>query len=129
MKTDIPIPGNRGNLLFTYLDPTRHGLVAVTDSGYRLIQKVGESKWTDLTKIKPEVNIDDWVTLKKSWMTKLLESRSSFWRVNVTALPSIETLNHWAYDGVCETLTGDTIEPDGTGIDQSPSWLLALGLV
>lgn len=38
-------------------------------------------------------------------------------------------LEAWAGDSVCETVTGDTVEPDGTGADGAPSWLLALGMI
>lgn len=43
--------------------------------------------------------------------------------------PSMEQLEAWVYDGTCETVTGETTEPDGYGPDGSPSWLLALGLI
>ena len=43
--------------------------------------------------------------------------------------PSIEDLEDWSCDGICETVTGHITEPDGTGPDGSPSWLLALGYI
>jgi hypothetical protein len=43
-------------------------------------------------------------------------------------LPSDELLADWICDGMCESVTGQPVEPDGYGTDGSPSWLLALGL-
>lgn len=43
--------------------------------------------------------------------------------------PSMEQLGEWVNDGVCESLTGDTVEPDGWGPDGAPSWLLALRMI
>jgi len=51
---------------------------------------------------------------------------------NITGInkcPSINTLNKWSMDGVAKTLTGQRTEPDGYGIDGSPSWLLAIGVI
>lgn len=44
-------------------------------------------------------------------------------------IPDVEALEEWAHDTVCETPTGDTVEPDGYGPDGAPSWLLILGLI
>jgi len=43
--------------------------------------------------------------------------------------PSFEEIREWVYDSVCETLDGQTIEPDGVAYNGCPSWLLALALV
>ena len=43
--------------------------------------------------------------------------------------PATITLHRWSLDGVCKTVTGYKVEPDGIGPDGSPSWLLALGLI
>lgn len=43
--------------------------------------------------------------------------------------PTFSELESWVYDSVCESLTGDRVEPDGTGPDGAPSWLLALHLI
>lgn len=43
-------------------------------------------------------------------------------------MPDDDQLERWSFDGMCETVTGHTVEPDGRGPDGSPSWLLALGL-
>lgn len=43
--------------------------------------------------------------------------------------PGTRALEKYAYDSVCKTPTGHEVEPDGTGPDGSPSWLLVLGLI
>ena len=44
-------------------------------------------------------------------------------------LPDMEELEEWMFDSVCETPTGNDVEPDGYGPDGVPSWLLLLGLI
>jgi hypothetical protein len=43
--------------------------------------------------------------------------------------PSIRTLEKWASDCGCESITGEWCESDGYGSDGSPSWLLVLGYI
>lgn len=43
--------------------------------------------------------------------------------------PSIEELEHWMSDGVCEATDGCVVEPDGTCEHGKPSWLLVMGLI
>ena len=43
--------------------------------------------------------------------------------------PDDETLGHWVCDSVCESVLGETVEPDGYDSEGSPSWLLALGMI
>lgn len=43
--------------------------------------------------------------------------------------PTLRTLEKWATDGVARSMLGRKVEPDGWDSDNSPSWLLALGLV
>ena len=43
--------------------------------------------------------------------------------------PSVSTLERWSNNGTCKTVTGQVTEPDGTGMDGSPSWLLILGMI
>ena len=44
-------------------------------------------------------------------------------------LPSLASLQKWSMDSVCKSVTGKRVEPDGHGDDNSPSWLLALGMI
>lgn len=42
----------------------------------------------------------------------------------------IEEIKQEEYDyGTCQTLEGETVEPDGYGQSGSPSFMLALGLI
>ena len=43
--------------------------------------------------------------------------------------PSMRTLEKWVNDGICKSVLGKTVEPDGYDEDGSPSWLLALGMI
>lgn len=44
-------------------------------------------------------------------------------------VPSLPTLERWSSDSICKSIFGDTVEPDGWDSNDSPSWLLALGLI
>jgi hypothetical protein len=43
--------------------------------------------------------------------------------------PGEKTMWKWSNDGVAKTIFGARTEPDGTGPQGEPSWLLALGLI
>ncbi len=43
--------------------------------------------------------------------------------------PSLKSLEEWSNDGICESVTGENVEPDGYDCDGAPSWLLALGMI
>ena len=43
--------------------------------------------------------------------------------------PTMNKLEKMMSDAVATTVTGQRTEPDGTGSDGSPSWLLAMGLI
>ncbi len=44
--------------------------------------------------------------------------------------PSLATLEKWeSQGGFCKTITGQRTEPDGHGMDGSPSWLLVMGVI
>lgn len=49
--------------------------------------------------------------------------------VNGFKRPSFSALERMTDDGVSSTPTGKKVEPDGYGVDGSPSWLLVLGLI
>ena len=44
-------------------------------------------------------------------------------------IPGLEALEEWTYDGICESVLGETVEPDGIDEHGSPSWLLAMGMI
>ncbi len=43
--------------------------------------------------------------------------------------PSIGKLERQSNDGVCDSILGKRVEPDGWDEHGSPSWLLALGMI
>lgn len=54
------------------------------------------------------------------------------YKVRITSAfktPSMEELEEWTNDGVCESIAGERVEPDGWDEHGSPSWLLAMGLI
>ena len=51
------------------------------------------------------------------------------WIKGFKAPPSIRVMEKWDLDGICETVTGKRVEPDGIGSDGSPSWLIVMGMI
>lgn len=43
--------------------------------------------------------------------------------------PTARTLINWEMEGICKSLAGNTVEPDGWSFDGTPSWLLAFGVI
>jgi hypothetical protein len=43
--------------------------------------------------------------------------------------PSLDELQDAVNDGICPSVAGDSVEPDGWDSHGSPSWLLALGMI
>ena len=43
--------------------------------------------------------------------------------------PSIASLEKWSNDGVCKSMLGKRVEPDGYDDEGSPSWLLVMGMI
>jgi hypothetical protein len=43
--------------------------------------------------------------------------------------PDFEELEYWSYDGISESVNGDSVEPDGYGPDGAPSWLIVYGMI
>lgn len=44
-------------------------------------------------------------------------------------IPDDDMLGEWVVDSVCESVLGETVEPDGIDCHGSPSWLMAFGLI
>lgn len=54
------------------------------------------------------------------------------YRVRTTSAfksPSLASLERYMDDGICESVFGERIEPDGWDSHGSPSWFLALGMI
>ena len=46
------------------------------------------------------------------------------------SVPSLRTIQKWEFDfGICKSIFGARVEPDGWDSDGSPSWMLALRLI
>jgi hypothetical protein len=43
--------------------------------------------------------------------------------------PSFNCLQKWSDDGICKSVFGAKVEPDGFGTMGEPSWLLASGMI
>ena len=58
--------------------------------------------------------------------------RTEPYRIRITSAftpPSMEELEEYASDSVCQSILGNNVEPDGYDEHGSPSWLLALQLI
>ena len=51
------------------------------------------------------------------------------WRGTEYDVPSLEQIEEWCADSVCEALDGCEVDPDGRCPHGAPAWLLALGLL
>lgn len=54
------------------------------------------------------------------------------YRVRITSAfkaPDLEELQEAVSDGICPSIGGDSVEPDGWGSEGDPSWLMALGMI
>ena len=61
---------------------------------------------------------------------KSMADSGKFWQRQVEDIPRLEELEHQLLDSCsCDTPTGHTVEPDGTGPDGVPSWLMVFGLI
>jgi hypothetical protein len=67
---------------------------------------------------------------------KVYGSDSEFKISNGTAIkmlgkkePSVSSLSRWDGNGICKSILGETVEPDGTDSYGSPSWLIVKGLI
>jgi len=43
--------------------------------------------------------------------------------------PTIRSLEKWSIGGICKSVFGAKVEPDGYGPTGEPSWLLAMGMI
>ena len=54
---------------------------------------------------------------------------NSLWPTPTDPEPTVEQLNEWIYDGICDATDGCRVEPDGICEHGHPSWLIHLGLI
>jgi len=108
--------------LYRYFSTKYGGLLSVRSDGYALIRYPGTG-WKLKFKRAQGKSLQDWATL---WAG--VYARLPAWKKSVEHLPSLEDLQRWTFDSVCETTTGEMLEPDyrGNAADIGPSWLVAL---
>jgi len=59
----------------------------------------------------------------------LLVNAYKYFATGFTKPPGMKTLEKYSNDAIAKTPTGFKTEPDGYGEDNSPSWLLVMGLI
>ena len=99
-------------------------LVSIRDDGTVWAITAFNRKWRLAARKKEGVPLEEWKDRKLAAHVAL-----PAWARKTKSLPSIKTLEEWAGDSVCESVTGETVEHDGHSADGAPSWLLALGLI
>jgi hypothetical protein len=107
-----------------YFSPTARALVTLTSEGVTLIRRIDDDDWKIRARKKESISYDEWIAIKRTDIAKL-----PAWALDIRDLPSLENLEEWLFDGLCQTPTGHDVEPDGEGPDGVPSWLRLLGLI
>ena len=68
----------------------------------------------------------------KPWLCLVQGERAEPFKVRVSsafAPPCRDELEEAVSDGLCASVLGNSVEPDGWDSDGSPSWPLALGMI
>lgn len=107
-----------------FLSMKFRALVSYRSDGRILIQRIGDSGFRPFLRKKSDVPLEQWIANKRTEISAV-----PAWCFEVHEVPSLEELEDWNADGICETPTGYVVEPDGQGPDDSPSWLRCLGLI
>nr|WP_294546904.1 hypothetical protein [uncultured Rhodopila sp.] len=108
---------------FRYFSPKHRCLLAFMSDGVILRRTAYSNGWKVAGKCK--IPVDQRVAHIQATMEKWPS-----WLCEIKTLPSVRTLERWLHeDGMCETPSGDTVEPDGTGSDGAPSWLRLLRMI
>lgn len=114
-----------GHELLTYLSPSRHGLIRYMSDG-TVLRRTPFAGWKVYGTAKNKADLSayfDMVQKRQTW----LETKPAWYRTK--SIPTFDTLREWESDGVCETPSGDMVEPDGEGPDGAPSWLRLFGVI
>ena len=114
----------QGNELYRFFSVNNRGLMSIRDNGTVLRRTPWSNGWKLHARKKPEVSLEAWKESHRARYEKLAP-----WKKEVKSLPSFETLQAWEHDGICETPTGQRVEPDGIGSDGVPSWLRVLSII
>jgi hypothetical protein len=123
-RPDGAVPEGHGVEITRYLSPGRGALISVRDLGETWALEPG-GEWRRIRVKKPDVPLEKWRADKLA----AIEAKIPWWARDVQKLPSLHELEDWQFDGGCESVTGDWVEPDGHGPDGAPSWLVALGMI
>lgn len=91
---------------------------------------------------KKEIKLKDGNTLPKGCPVTFIPNeariclvqgdRTKPYKIRVSSAfraPSLNSLEEQSNDGVCNSVLGERVEPDGWDCHGSPSWLLALGMI
>ena len=112
------------SIAFRYFDPKRRALAAIAREGAVLTQSIEDEDWKVSARKKADLPLEEWLEIKRKAFLSI-----PAWASEIQELPSLDEVKNWIIDSVCETPTGNYVEPDGHGPDGAPSWLLALGLI
>jgi len=113
-----------GKIVFQFL-ASNGTLVAYCEDKVTLYRSPYLGGW----KIRGKIKADRTVEQAAGNTRRIYCEKGQTWRLNVKRMPSVRTLEKWASEGVCETVTGEIVEPDGIGRDGAPSWLRALCMI
>lgn len=69
------------------------------------------------------------MTLVKTETCEMCGRKEGECHVNTVPRPSMEELEHYQFDGICEATDGCVVEPDGHCEHGHASWFLVLGLI
>lgn len=116
-------PADHGAELYRYFSITRCALMSIRSDGVTLTS-TSAGKWRVYARKRPDRSMSGWLEKKRE-----LYQGMKPWQRSVERLPSNSQLERWLMDCVCESTTGEMVEPDGIGSDGAPSWLVALGLI
>jgi hypothetical protein len=114
----------QGNEIFRFFSIRKRGLISIRDNGVILRRTPWSNGWKIIAKKKPEVSIDAFLQSARDRYEKLAE-----WKKQIKSIPTYETLEEWEREGICETPTGYSVEPDGVGPDGVPSWLRCFSII
>lgn len=123
MDDTSPTPDVSAQEFLRYFSPRGRYLVSCREDGTVHTQRWGEP-WRLFARKKPAISLADWLAAKQGIVARL-----PAWAAGIAELPTQAELEEWIGDGLCETPSGDSVEPDGTGPDGAPSWLRCLGLI
>lgn len=94
---------------------------------YDIKLKTGEviSAGTFVT-LRPMDRLCEVITVEKTYKFTWLTVAT---KILGKTIPINRTLEKYIYDGICKSINGKTVEPDGVDSDGFPSWLIVMGMI